>query len=187
MGKLTEIEGHHQQMGGPSIQTLSPLLCHLANCWSLAGLAPLWPRFLCKRIVLLRWWIPRWGAAWPFHTGHNCLASHLSSCLQPVSALLLLQFKVNVPLLATEIFWNREDHNVRKSLILSDIYDLVSSTFHICLSMNHWYWFVSKQNWPKEERGPSQTKLPPPPSRSFSNVWTLSSLHTYLHFFSRMQ
>ena len=66
-----------------------PLLCHLANCWSLTDLAPLWPRFLCKRIVLLRWWIPRWGAAWPFHTGHNCLASHLS-WLQPVSALLLL-------------------------------------------------------------------------------------------------
>ena len=66
----------------------------------------------------------------------GCLAfSHWSqlfaisslSWLQPVSALLLLQFKVNIPLLATEIFWKREDHNVRKS----DIYDLVSSTFHM--------------------------------------------------------
>ena len=26
MGKLTEIEGHHQHMGGPSIQTVSPPL-----------------------------------------------------------------------------------------------------------------------------------------------------------------
>ena len=121
----------------------------------------------------LRWWIPRWGAAWPFHTGHNCLASHLS-WLQPVSALLFLQFKVNIPLLATEIFWNREDHNVRKSLILSDTYDLVSSTFHMPL-YEALILICFKAKLAKGRKGPLPKKIAPPPS--LSNVWT--SLHTY--------
>ena len=140
---------------------MSPLLCHLANCWSLL----LSDLVFCAN-ELCSSGGEYLGGGLPGLFTLITIVWHLISLLVAACVGFApppIQSKHTIALLATKIFWNREDHNVRKSLILSDMYDLVSSTFHMPF-YEPLILICFKAKLTKERKRPLPDKNAPPPS-----------------------